>query len=741
MGGFTDWRNFLFHLFGDCFTDQLPNDTSFDVCIIDLMQFMAPLIKNRVNSNGTFLNVDDTIHSLLTTVKYYMNNGNDPNVPSLSHVVLLMDSILNVPKNKVTTQQSRDETTVVANSLKRMHIEQGCKDLEEEEGEEEEGTSGNDDTESSCILDELRYYELVKKLNIDEHHHLCIKYDMKNDGVGCIPSINGSTLWRSISLKWQIYRMITHELLQLEVKRGKVVVIDEGVAIEESIYESLRQTMINDYSFNERSMYEKECLVSNLILKHIVERFVLHDNHTFTRMPNKPELAGEADIKLLQYITPNNGASKFLVVSQDTDIIFILLLHMKRFINQKTSKLDASFDVVIDTQTPSDKSSGVNKPYRFINIKRLWHRMSEFFRQEYFTLNNPIETFVFMVNSLKTDFTSSFNPYLRITNRELWNAFSELHYTPLKKTEKKGSSILPPKQEPDEGYILFCNTPPSATAVIPLKRCNKSHYTPSLRHVLDEAIKYQFTPNTQTFHFILNSGQIEKFYYLLCQKKLVSDMASLGYRQFQKNDILSNNKAYIASPTDIFIYANDVMSKIDAYRKESTQSITNEHYNKLFSTPPPPSKQPSLNKSFRPSLNGSGSGSGVSTPPINKKQQEFLKKLAEKVLPPQWGIPSEKEMKARIYRIHWILEYYQNGGLAAKYAKNYSDVSNMDNKLSVWGWKCEYITRPTVKDFNSTYYYNKMRDNHAMHSGTMPFQLFNTVETNEIFNRDNRRVI
>lgn len=746
MGGFTDWRNFLFHLFRDCFSDALLSGSSFDVCIIDLMQFLAPMIKNRTNSNNTFLNVDDVIHQLLTTVKYYMNNNNDPSTPSFSRaVVLLMDSITNVPKNKVTTQQSRDETTTTTSgtSLKRKHQDDGVEQkrvrvYEDEEDEEEEHVVNE---ESDCILDEIRFYELIQKLSIDENHHLSIKYDMKG-GVGSIPSISGSTLWRSLSLKWQIYRMITHELLQLEVKKNNVLVIDEGIAIQESIFESVRRSMINDYCFNEKSLYEKECLVSNLILKHIVERFVKHDNNTFTRIPNKPEFVGEADIKLLQYITPNNGASKFLVVSQDTDIIFILLLHIKRFINPKTGKLDDSFELFLDTQTPADKNSGESKPYRYINMKKLWMRMNEFFRQEYYTLKNPIETFVFLVNSLKTDFTQSFNPHLRITPRVLWDAFSELHYTPLKKSEHSGGggASIPVKQEKtaDDGYILFCNTPPKKVSTTGetttmIKRSNKPHYTSCLRHVLDDAIKYQFSSTTHTFHFMLNTSQIEKFFYLLTQTKLVNDMALLGYRQFQKNDILAGNKAYIASPSDLFIYANDVMTKIEHYRKESTYNKSNEHFHNLFSP-----LKPSLDKSFKPKLAGESSENKIGIGQTTKKQQEFLKKLSEKALPSQFGIPSEKEMKARIYRIHWIMEYYQNGGLAAKYGKNFMDISNMDHNLSVWGWKCDHIKNPVMKDYNSTYHYSKSRDSHDMHTATMPFYLFTIKETNDIFNRDIR---
>lgn len=733
MGGFTPWRNFLFHLFRDCFSNTLTS-SSFKVCIIDLMQFLAPIIKNRTNSNGTFFNVDDIIHQIITTVNHYMNIDDNANAPTFSHsIVVLMDSILNVPKNKVITQQSRDvDTTTTTSSLKRKsdNIVKQEEDVEVETEREEVIPVEDPD---SCILDEIRYYELIKKLHVDEDHHLLIKYNMNNN-FGSIPSINGSTLWRSLNLKWQIYRMITHELLQLELKKNTFLVIDEGIAISEAIYESNRKCMIHDYHFEDRNAYDKEVLVSNLILRDMVERFVLWDDYTVSRIrQSNKEFVGEADIKLIDYITPHNGSSTYLVVSQDTDVIFILLMHMKRFINPQTGKIDDSFELILDTQTPADKHNGISRPYRYINIKKLWIRMNEFFHQEYYTLKNPIETFVFLVNSLKTDFTSSFHSYLRITPRVIWDAFSELHYTPLKKPLSQKTV--------EDGYILFNDSSPSDKTVVSLKRSNKSNYTSTLRHVLDDAIKYEC--NNKTYHYILNTVQIEKFFYQLVQIRLVNDMASLGYRQFQKNDILSKNKAYIASPSDLFIYANDLTTKIEEYRKNLTSSSSNEHYSNLFNN------KPTLNKNFQP-LFSMGSPKtttattttpvSVSMPQLNKKQQEFLKKLSSKDLPFQFGIPTEKQMKARIYRINWILEYYQNGGLDSKYGRNYGDVINMDHNISLWGWICEHIRKPTMKEYNSTYLYSKANDTHDMYSGTMPFHLFTTKETDEIFNRNNRAV-
>jgi hypothetical protein len=823
MGGHHAWRNFLFHLFGDCFSETLPEESNeLDVCIIDMMQFLAPLIQRKTNSNGQFLNVDEIIHSLLNTAKFYMNNDNNPNVPVIKRsTVLLFDSILNVPKNKVGTQQMRDitltqnnlnrdaptnasnennttsykkqRTSFAQTTKKNPSVITNKQELDEDVDADElnEGGGGgdaNDEFNEDCILDEDRFMKLLEGLDIiskdydakdydpsDEFGsdlikkasslspHLIVKYDMKHY-CPLIEGIDFSTVWRSLNLKWQVSRMITHELLQLDVMKDKVLVIDEGIAIEEQRYEEVRNIMINHHGFASKSLYEKECLVSQLILKNTVQRFMLYHDHSFTRIDQTD--IGEADVKLLQYISRGNGAKKFIIVSQDTDLIFILLLHMKRLINPRTKKFDPSQEVWIDSQSPADKYSSHNTPYRYINVIKLYLRLCHFFHTEFENVHDPIELFVFLVNSLKTDFTSPFHKHLRITSRVVWNTFSELHHTPQKGKKNEGFILFNgnyPKDEKknkrkndengngvDVNSVTSSNTkilPAATTTVSTIKRCVKRSCSPLLTGILNEAIQCQYNGHTNTFNSIINTSHIEKFFFLLCQARLINDLGSMGFSQFQKN-LMPNTVPYLEKTSDLFIYANEAIINVNEFIKQ--QQITSSSFeSELQHLPTKPSisssKKASLSASFKPSLSftmspppqKSSSSTTLTSITINtKKQHDFFKTLSKQDIPPLYGIPSIIEMKARIYRVQWILEYLQNGGLSPRYGKNQFDTSKHKRNSSQWGWMCEFIAKPKLQQYNSSYLASKFNDDHDNNSSTWPLFLFSTKETNNVYDRE-----
>jgi hypothetical protein len=731
MGGFTAWRNFLFHLFPSCFSSNTYN--TFDVTIIDLMQFLVPLIRKTTNTNnGQFLDVDEFNHNITNLVEYYMNSGNNPNAPSIGRaVVVLLDSITNVPKNKVTTQQSRDNSckSTITLSKKTCNDERQVKSQidDEDEDEENENQEEDDVIQKDCILDEIGYLELLKRLNMnDENNHIIIKYDMKTSVTNAldrfpISHIDETTIRRSLNLKWQLYRMITHELLQLNTRnKEKVLIIDEGIAIDKDHYENVRKTIIQNHHFEDNSDFEKECLVANVVLKNLVQRLISYEDGTFVRNCNNQDV-GEADIKLLQYIALGNGASKFLVVSQDTDIIFILLLHMKRLLNPETRLIDDKIEVWIDTQTLADKNNGCSRPYRYINMKKLYMKMYDFFRSEYSQLQHPLELFVFLVNSLKTDFTSAFHSNLMITPRVIWNAFSELHYNP-KETKTKHLD-----------YVLFSGRTPTGKP-IEITRCAKRNYTSSLSGVLNKAITLTFNPTTQTFDSTIRTELFEKFFYLLCQKKLITDLGSIGYTNYQKSNIITQAIPYISDPNDIFIMVNELTTKINEFKNTSSSNTSNN-----IQTPTQLSKQvskPKLNSSFKPSF----SSNPVTTNShigATKQQQAFLKKLSNKEIPKNYGIPTITAMKARIYRTHWILEYFQNGSISSKYIKNQANTSNMDPSLSQWGWICMPLENPSIENYNSSYYVSVFNENYDKSSGGMPLKLYTMVETDNIYDREN----
>ncbi len=97
------------------------------------------------------------------------------------------------------------------------------------------------------------------------------------------------------------------------------------------------------------------------------------------------------------------------------------------------------------------------------------------------------------------------------------------------------------------------------------------------------------------------------------------------------------------------------------------------------------------------------------------------------------------KMKARIYRLRWILNYHQNGWLSTDYSMNF-DATHHDNyNKSLHGWRSSEIQQTpetiTRGDFNNGY----LTFQHCGGTpipGVIPFRIFETFETDDIFDRD-----
>jgi hypothetical protein len=114
---------------------------------------------------------------------------------------------------------------------------------------------------------------------------------------------------------------------------------------------------------------------------------------------------GEADLKMLHYIDKKLGNS-FLIRSTDGDVIPILLLNMRNFINK-----DGNVDIEIwmdrsSLYDESSKATSANKSY--VNIVELWRTIITYFKQKFPSIKNPIETFVLMMIITKTDYVYKF---------------------------------------------------------------------------------------------------------------------------------------------------------------------------------------------------------------------------------------------------------------------------------------------------------------------------------------------
>jgi len=112
--------------------------------------------------------------------------------------------------------------------------------------------------------------------------------------------------------------------------------------------------------------------------------------------------------------------------------------------------------------------------------------------------------------------------------------------------------------------------------------------------------------------------------------------------------------------------------------------------------------------------------------------------LSERDIPPRYGIPLVPAMLARIYRIEWMINMHQNAWICSAYALNFDATHENNPLLSRHGWRSREIaqTEQSVArgDFNNAYYTQRYMPG-VPRPGVIPFRVFETVETDEIYNR------
>ena len=200
MGGYEKWRDFLLNILPWCFFASLPDGKEFCMNIIDLMQFLTGNVIGK--KDGTFT-TDFVTRKMEETTAYYQNNRNDPRRPIITQTtVVLLDSFNNVPRNKGATQRGRDGA-----------------------GEEPH-------------MNEALYNQMVSL------HPLLGDLFFINNSQSFKYPLDGLTVWRSINLKVQLYRLITFHLLHSEVAKGKELVIDDGFAYSTDVYQEKKKEML-----------------------------------------------------------------------------------------------------------------------------------------------------------------------------------------------------------------------------------------------------------------------------------------------------------------------------------------------------------------------------------------------------------------------------------------------------------------------------------------------------------------
>ena len=605
MGKLEDWRNFLTVIAPQCFSSTLENGCSqFDACIIDAMQFIVPVFQNKDYPN---FEPDYLLQRMNQVVQYYMNPARNEKRPLINRITtFLLDTPHHVPKNKAATQQSRDKT--------------------------------KDDTPS--YMNEELYYKILNECgggDAIQDSPLFINYD---EEMKC--TIPCSIIRRSVNLNFQLYRLLTHHLLQTtKVPDNQVLIIDGGIAINTERFKIVREAIIRDNHWKELSLYKQECLLYRFLNEaHYHTKFTLYTDGTFNRFIPRDTVelkegthdVGEADIKIQRYITPNNGLKRYLIVSQDTDIIFILLLHMGYFLGQHTKEEIEELEIFLDTDTSLGYREA--RSYRYINIKRLYFAIIDLFTKEFPSVISPVEVFVFIVFSLQTDFTKKFDSCLRIGPAAMWNTFSSLHTSPGIK----------------EGYICFGNK---------LKRSGSVTKRTPLTNILSSAIRYDDNKGV----FQLDHPAISQFYYFLCQSSLVAT---------RKNLKLPNHSVQtVIKPYELQIYGKEIMERLYYYEKGSLPKNTNHQ------------EEITMDMIFdNPSLSSLIYEENTMKSYINNNK-EALAVVAKKKPPPLFGILTEDQMNRRILQILWYMIYCRNGWRARSIVYSYVH----------YGWQEEEIDK------------------------------------------------
>lgn len=732
MGGFTAYRNHLLNLFPNAFARHIPKETAFCLLIIDVMQFLAGKVKFSTDDafypRSAAHSVKEVIESYIQGDEYRVTKG----------IVALLDTTKNVPTNKARTQQKRGIAEKVA------------------------------------ILDQTLFDRVAAERGDT------------GDALNWITQepwrwpLDGDTIWRSNNLKFHLYRAVTEALLGMNLPKGVKLVIDDGAFVSDQVYRESAKKMIVDYGFEEASAYAQECLVSSLARHHFTQRFTLKSGQKEPERLDSTHV-GEADVKIPRFIVNGNGTSSYLVVSQDTDIIFVLLLHLKTILANKSRKEVENFSLWLDTQTPQDKKMGISRLYRFIDVKCLYYDILELFALEYPDVKQPIETLVFLVYSLETDFTLPFDGALKVGVKTMWNTFSELH-TPLKRIRSHGYLMFNDflHDELAKGVVAEKNRAKQGPLRPPKER------SPTLpnecRGMLNNALSYTYCEALDTYDIQLDSAACQRFFYLLCQFRVCQDLVGLGYSAFDKKQKTTKGapRKCILTVDELFAWTAEIEAKVvkhqesvvtedEGLKRKAIEVLVKPVEKKLktSATTAVPvirlaQNRPAFNidaiikeceitttttttnhekdeieedviEEEKKILNVSLPGA------TNKATKKKLEELVRSPPPKDYGIPCAEGMLARIYRIAWLMNYHQNGWKCANYATNFAEPATLDTSLSHHGWKSIEVPQTTEMiargDMNNAYFSTAFLPGDPEQE-IIPFRVFRSVESDRVFNRD-----
>ena len=624
MGGHEKWRNFLCLLLARHFHSVLPEGTAFDILLYDLMALLAPLVLDKKHEQ---FDSDRVARRCADSVAHYQNREQDPSRPIVTRsVVVMLDTPQWVPKNKAATQRTRDrqsKNTATSTS---------------EEEEEEEAPPGSH-------MDEAAYNRLVAQRGGDTDS-LFIDH-----GQAPLPGFTGAMVWRSETLKFQLCRLVAMQCMQLPVPDLQTLVFDDGVAISTRRFAEVRRLMIQHNDWSQRPAFERECLVHQTMIQQELyhQRLVLYDDRQFHRFPGSH--VGEADIKIQAYLRPHNGAYTTLVVNQDTDVLFVLLLHMQWYLDGFAAEEQERVEVWLDTRSPTSRDPPT--PYRYIDVKRLYLDLVALMRHEFPGVLQPLETFCFLVFSLRTDFTRPFAACLGVGARQVWDTFSELH--------SSGT----------EGHLQFATRLGTEVTRSQHRQCPNE-----LRDLLAGAVRYDVVQQ----RFELHQEPIARFYYYLCQHKV------MRARQRLRMPALDVKAAL--RPHELLLYARELQERLDNYKGQRPGGLEREETTpqQMFDAP-----------WFSAAPSQSELASFVT------QNEKALQALTKRPTPPAYGVPTPQQMATRISRLGWYLKYCRHGWQSTEHA--YDCCAFKSPEAPLYGWK-----KVVSREFNSSYCENRLVD-------------------------------
>lgn len=158
---------------------------------------------------------------------------------------------------------------------------------------------------------------------------------------------------------------------------------------------------------------------------------------------------GEGDLKIVRHISMLEGGNVY-VRSCDTDMIVILLLNMRRWINRETGHV--RFGIFLDTASnASAAASGKN----LIDVVSLWRSILTVFRDKYPGIPCPIETVCLLLLLTGGDYAEGFS---QLGPRRLWAAFCDGGHNVLFEGSEsiRTSPVRVPEKQRDQLHAEAC---------------------------------------------------------------------------------------------------------------------------------------------------------------------------------------------------------------------------------------------------------------------------------------------